>query len=40
MNEVGDPWIQDGFEPARTCVEAKLANENLLVEITVVAAVK
>lgn len=40
MNEVWDPWIRDGSEPARTCVEAKLADENLLVEVTVIAAQK
>lgn len=40
MNEVWDAWIPEGFEPARTCVEANLAGENLLVEVTVTAAVK
>ncbi len=40
MNEVWDHWIQDGAEPARTCVEARLASEKLLVEVTVIAAVK
>jgi len=40
MNEVWDSWIQAGAEPARTCVEAKLASEELLVEVTVIAAVK
>lgn len=40
MNEVWDDWILNGCEPARTCVEAKLAKENLLVEVTVTAAVK
>ncbi len=40
MNEVWDNWVQDGAEPARTCVEAKLASEKLLVEVTVIAAVK
>lgn len=40
MNEVWDNWIQNGYEPARTCVEAAMAREDLLVEITVVAAQK
>ena len=40
MNNVWDQWIQKGAEPARTCVEAKLASEKLLVEVTVIAAVK
>ncbi len=37
MNQVWDNWIQKGHEPARTCVEAAMAREDLLVEITVVA---
>ena len=40
MNSVWDAWIEDGFEPARACVEAKMARECLLVEMSVVAAVK
>lgn len=40
MNSVYDAWIVDGFEPARACVEAKMAREQLLVEMSVVAAVK
>ncbi|RQD69634.1 MAG: RidA family protein [Tindallia sp. MSAO_Bac2] len=40
MNDVWDNWIKDGFEPVRTCVEAKMAREDLLIEITVVAAEK
>jgi enamine deaminase RidA (YjgF/YER057c/UK114 family) len=40
MNEVWDAWVTDGFEPARACVEAKMAREEILVELTVVAAVK
>ena len=38
MNEVWDAWIPDGFAPARACVEASMAREELLVEISVVAA--
>ena len=40
MNSVYDAWVVDGFEPARACVEAKMAREQLLVEMSVVAAVK
>lgn len=40
MNSVWDAWVEKGFEPARTCVEAVMCQENILVEITVVAAVK
>ena len=40
MNSVYDAWVVDGHEPARACVEAKMAIEQLLVEMSVVAAVK
>ena len=40
MNSVWDAWVENGHEPARACVEAKLARECLLVEMTVTAAVK
>lgn len=40
MNEVWDAWVEADFEPARACVEAKMATENILVEMSVVAAVK
>lgn len=40
MNSVYDAWVVDGYEPARACVEAKMAREQLLVEMSVVAAVK
>ena len=40
MNSVWDSWVEDGFEPARACVEAKMARECLLVEMSVVAATK
>lgn len=39
MNEVWDNWVPDGHAPARACVEASMAREELLVEISVVAAV-
>lgn len=40
MNDVWDAWVEDGFEPARACVEAKMARESILVELSVIAAVK
>jgi len=39
MNEVWDNWVTEGLAPARACVEAKMAREELLVEISVIAAV-
>jgi enamine deaminase RidA (YjgF/YER057c/UK114 family) len=39
MNSVWDDWIPHGHAPARACVEARMAREDLLVEISVVAAV-
>lgn len=35
MNVVWDAWIPAGCAPARACGEAKLADEDLLVEIIV-----
>lgn len=40
MNAVWDTWIPEGHAPARACVEARMARAELLVEISVVAAVK
>ncbi len=40
MNAVWDEWVIEGYSPARACVQASLAREELLVEISVVAAVK
>ena len=37
MNEVYDKWVVAGHEPTRACVEAKLAEECLLIEIVVSA---
>ncbi|MCY1555149.1 2-iminobutanoate/2-iminopropanoate deaminase [compost metagenome] len=39
MNSVWDSWVPSGFAPARACVEAALASPELLVEISVIAAV-
>ena len=38
MNEVWDAWVPAGYAPARACVEAAMARDVLLVEISVVAA--
>lgn len=38
MNAVWDAWVPEGFAPARACVQASMAREVLLVEISVVAA--
>ena len=40
MNEIWDAWVIEGYSPARACVQASLARPELLVEISVVAAVK
>ena len=40
MNDVWDAWVPEGRAPARACVEARMARPELLVEISVVAAVK
>jgi len=39
MNEVWDAWVIEGYSPARACVEASLARPELLVEVSVIAAV-
>jgi enamine deaminase RidA (YjgF/YER057c/UK114 family) len=38
MNEVWDAWLPAGHAPARACVEARLADPDLLVEVSIVAA--
>jgi len=40
MNAVWDNWVPEGHAPARACVTANMAREELLVEISVVAAEK
>ena len=40
MNAVWDAWVPEGHAPARACVEARMARAELLVEVSVVAAVK
>jgi len=39
MNEVWDSWVVEGLAPARACVEAKMCRDEILVEISVIAAV-
>jgi len=39
MNEVWDNWVNPGQAPARACVEAAMAREELLFEISIIAAV-
>jgi enamine deaminase RidA (YjgF/YER057c/UK114 family) len=38
MNKVWDAWVADGEKPARACVEARMARDVILVEMSVVAA--
>ncbi len=40
MNKVWDSWIPEGHAPARACVESRMARADILVEISVIAAVK
>lgn len=40
MNVVWDTWVPEGCAPSRACVEARLARTDLLVEISVIAALK
>ncbi|MDD9155200.1 RidA family protein [Aliivibrio sp. S4TY2] len=40
MNAIWDAWVPEGHAPARACIEASMAREALLVEISVVAAEK
>ena len=40
MNSVWDNWVVDGYEPARATVEASMARDSILVEMSVIAAKK
>lgn len=40
MNKVWDLWVPAGCAPARACVQAQMARPELLVEISVIAALK
>lgn len=37
MNGVWDAWVNNGCEPARCCVEVRMASDAILVEISIVA---
>jgi len=39
MNSVYDAWIDRQHPPARACVEARLADPDLRIEVTAVAAI-
>jgi len=39
MNEVWDAWTEEGYAPARACVEARMARPGLLIELSVIAAI-
>lgn len=39
MNRVWEAWLPEGCAPARSCVQASMARSDLLVEISVIAAV-
>jgi len=38
MNAVWDNWVPEGTAPARACVQARLANPEMRVEVVVIAA--
>ncbi|MCP4295837.1 MAG: RidA family protein [Proteobacteria bacterium] len=40
MNEVWDDWTNQGYAPARACLQAAAGHQDILVEISVIAAVK
>jgi enamine deaminase RidA (YjgF/YER057c/UK114 family) len=37
MNQVWDDWLLEGYAPARACVAASMAREELLVEVSIIA---
>lgn len=40
MNAVWDAWVPEGHAPARACGEARLARDDLKVEVIVIAATR
>ncbi len=38
MNAVWDNWVPEGTAPARACVQARLANPEMRIEVVVIAA--
>ncbi|HVX75881.1 MAG TPA: RidA family protein [Bradyrhizobium sp.] len=39
FNKVWDAWVPEGASPARACVESRLANPSIRVEIAAIAAI-
>lgn len=39
FNAIWDNWVPEGYAPARACVESKLANPDLLVEVAIIAEI-
>ena len=37
MNLIWDNWVNENFAPARACVQAKMAREEILIEISIIA---
>ena len=40
MNEVYDAWVDKKSAPVRACIEARLADPDLRIEITAIAALR
>lgn len=38
FNELWNAWLPEGCAPARSCVQATMARDAILVEVTVIAA--
>lgn len=38
MNAVWDNWVPEGMAPVRACVQARLANPEMRIEVVVIAA--
>ncbi|RRC96728.1 RidA family protein [Amphritea balenae] len=38
FNDLWNAWLPEGCAPARTCVQTTMANSDVLVELTVIAA--
>ncbi len=38
FNAIWNSWLPEGTAPTRTCVRADMARENILVEISIIAA--
>ena len=40
FNTIWNNWLPDGTAPTRTCVQAEMARDNMLVEVSIIAAEK